>query len=150
MALSRGEILPSRFAKPLQRLQLVLRYAFVDKSIVVVTEGLGPQKFHGRIVILVNQHTTSAGEMIAAFAKENNLATIVGTTTAGRLLSGSVFKVGQGYILGLPVAAYLTWQGSLLEGRGVSPHIELALTAEALVQGSDTQMEKAAETAVQL
>jgi len=37
----------------------------------------------------VNQHTTSAGEMIAAFAKENNLATIVGTTTAGRLLSGT-------------------------------------------------------------
>jgi len=54
----------------------------------------GPQKFHGRVVILVNQHTTSAGEMIAGFAKENNFATIVGTTTAGRLLSGSVFKVG--------------------------------------------------------
>jgi hypothetical protein len=34
---------------------LALRYAFVDKSIVVVTEGLGPQKFHGRVVILVNQ-----------------------------------------------------------------------------------------------
>jgi C-terminal processing protease CtpA/Prc len=124
---------------------LVLRYALVDKSIVVVTEGLGPQKFHGRVVLLVNHHTTSAGEMIAAFAKENNLATIVGTTTAGRLLSGSIFKVGHGYILGLPVAAYLTWQGALLEGKGVSPHIEVELPSEALKQGRDPQMDKALE-----
>ena len=33
---------------------LALRYGFIDKSILVVTEGLGPQKFHGRVVILVN------------------------------------------------------------------------------------------------
>lgn len=125
---------------------LVLRYAFVDKSIVVVTEGLGPQKFHGRVVILVNQHTTSAGEMIAAFAKENNLATIVGTTTAGRLLSGSVFKVGHGYILGLPVAAYLTWQGVLLEGKGpFASHLNADLSWEALKNGRDTQLEYAFE-----
>ncbi len=142
--LPRFERIPSRkSALPL----LVLRYAFVDKSIVVVTEGLGPQKFHGRVVMLVNQHTTSAGEMIAAFAKENNLATLVGTTTAGRLLSGSVFKVGHGYILGLPVAAYLTWQGVLLEGKGVSPDIEVELPSEDLRQGRDPQMEKALERA---
>jgi C-terminal processing protease CtpA/Prc len=124
---------------------LVLRYAFVDKSIVVVTEGLGPQKFHGRVAILVNQHTTSAGEMIAAFAKENNLATIVGTTTAGRLLSGGVFKVGHGYVLGLPVAAYLTWQGDLLEGKGVSPQVRVGLPSEDLQSGRDTQFERAVE-----
>jgi carboxyl-terminal processing protease len=137
-----GRIPPQKTAL----LLLALRYAFVDKSIVVVTEGLEPQKFHGRVVILVNQHTTSAGEMIAAFAQENSLATIVGTTTAGRLLSGSVFKVGHGYILGLPVAAYLTWEGSLLEGKGVSPHKEVELPCEALRQGRDTQMDKAIET----
>jgi carboxyl-terminal processing protease len=143
--LPRFERIPSRkSALP----WLVLRYAFVDKSIVVVTEGLGPQKFHGRIVVLVNQHTTSAGEMIAAFAKENNLATIVGTTTAGRLLSGSVFKVGHGYILGLPVAAYLTWQGALLEGKGVFPHIEVELRPEDLRQGRDPQMEDGLQAAL--
>lgn len=124
-------------------LWLALRYAFVDKSIVVVTEGLGPQKFHGRIVLLVNQHTTSAGEMVAAFAQENNVGTIVGIKTAGRLLSGSVFKVGHGYILGLPVAAYLTWQGVLLEGKGVSPDQCVELSWEMLKGGRDPQMERA-------
>lgn len=66
-----------------------------------------------------------------------------GTTTAGRLLSGSVFKAGHGYFLGLPVAAYLTWQGVLLEGRGVSPDIGVDLPRDALQQGRDTQLEAA-------
>jgi hypothetical protein len=29
------------------------RYAFVEQSILVVTEGLGQQRFHGRVVVLV-------------------------------------------------------------------------------------------------
>ncbi|MFZ0340474.1 MAG: S41 family peptidase [Terracidiphilus sp.] len=124
-------------------LWLALRYGFIDKSILVVTEGLGAQRFHGRIVILVNEHTSSAGEMVAAFAEENQLATIVGTKTPGRLLSGRTFQVGSGYILGLPVAAYLTWQGRMIEGKGVSPGIPVELSAEKLTAGEDTQMEDA-------
>ena len=51
-------------------LWLAARYAFVEKSILVVTEGLGRRPFHGRVVLLVNEHTASAGEMVAAFAEE--------------------------------------------------------------------------------
>src|SRR5271168_1960967 len=65
-------------------LWLAARYAFVEKSILVVTEGLGKRPFQGRVVLLVNEHTASAGEMVTAFAEENNLATIVGTKTPGR------------------------------------------------------------------
>jgi len=126
-------------------LWLALRYGFIDKSILVVTEGLGPQRFHGRVVILVNEHTSSAGEMVAAFAEENQLATIVGTKTPGRLLSGRTFQAGSGYILGLPVAAYLTWEGRMIEGRGVSPGIPVELSAEKLAAGEDTQMQEALE-----
>ena len=82
----------------------------------VVTEGLGRQKFHGRIVVLVNEHTSGAGEMVAGFAKENKLATIVGNRTAGRLLGGEGFKVGAGYIAFLPVGCYLSWGGHRFEG----------------------------------
>jgi C-terminal processing protease CtpA/Prc len=124
---------------------LALRYGFIDKSILVVTEGLGPQRFQGRVVILVNEHTASAGEMVAAFAEENGLATIVGTKTAARLLSGSTFKAGSGYIVGLPVAAYLTWQGSLIEGKGVTPSIPVELSPDHLLAGQDAQMQKAIE-----
>jgi len=124
---------------------LAARYAFVEKSILVVTEGLGERRFHGRIVLLVNEHTASAGEMVAAFAEENNLATIVGTKTPGRLLSGNAFKVGHGYILGLPVAGYLTWQGKVLENNGITPAFPVALLRDELREGKDTQLEKATE-----
>jgi carboxyl-terminal processing protease len=128
-------------------LWLAARYAFVEKSILVVTEGLGPRKFHGRVVLLFNEHTASAGEMVSAFAEENNLAVIVGTRTPGRLLSGSAFKVGHGYILGLPVAAYLTWQGRMLENNGIVPKFAIELSREALRQGRDTQLDTALEIA---
>mgnify|MGYP001455962246 CR=1 FL=1 len=127
-------------------LWLALRYGFIDKSILVVTEGLGAQRFHGRVVILVNEHTSSAGEMVAAFAEENQLTTIVGTKTPGRLLSGRTFRAGSGYILGLPVAAYLTWQGRTIEGKGVSPTMLVELSPEQLIAGEDTQMQKALDT----
>jgi hypothetical protein len=80
-------------------LWLAVRYGFVDKSVALVTEGLGSRRFHGRVVMIVNEHTASAGEMVAAFAEENNLATIVGVKTPGGLLSNSTFRVGHGYIL---------------------------------------------------
>lgn len=126
-------------------LGLILRYGLIDKSIVVVTEGLGPQPFHRQVVILVNQHSASASEMLAGFAQENHLAAIVGTKTPGRLLSGGAFKVGHGFVLGLPTGGYFTWQGTLLEGKGVEPQHPVELSYDGLREGRDTQMEKAIE-----
>jgi len=105
-------------------------------------EGLGPQRFQGRVVILVHEHTASAGEMLAAFAQENGLATITGAKTPGRLLSGSAFKSGFGYMVGLPVAAYL--------GKGVSPSINVEMKPEQFLAGEDPQMQKALELAREL
>ena len=116
----------------------------------MITEGLGPRKFHGRVVLMVNEHTASAGEMVSAFAEENHLSVIVGTKTPGRLLSGSAFKVGHGYILGLPVAAYLTWQGRLLENNGIIPKFQVELTRDALRDARDTQLELAINVAKSL
>ncbi len=145
--LTRFGKIPSR---KIALLGLIIRYGLIDKSIVVVTEGLGPRSFHGRVVILVNQHSASAAEMLAGFAQENHLATIVGTKTPGRLLSGGAFKVGHGFVLGLPTAGYFTWQGTLLEGRGVEPEHPVELSYEALIKGRDTQMGKAIEVVSQL
>jgi carboxyl-terminal processing protease len=80
---------------------------------------------------------------IAALAEENQLATIVGTKTPGRLLNGSAFKAGFGYSVGLPVAAYLTWQGRLIEGKGVSPSLDVEMRPEQLLE--DPQMQRALE-----
>ena len=85
--------------------------------------------------------------MVSAFAEENNLATIVGTKTPGRLLSGSAYKVGLGYILGLPVAAYLTWQGRMIENNGILPKFSIELCETPCSDGRDTQLETAIKVA---
>jgi carboxyl-terminal processing protease len=133
-----------RFGKiPSRKIELfglAFRYAFADKSIVMVTEGLGPQPFHGRIVLLVNQHTASAAETITGFAHENKLATIVGTRTAGQVLGGTGFKVGHGFVLRIPVMTFYTWNGNCLEGAGVEPGQVVELSREALATGDDNQL----------
>jgi hypothetical protein len=63
----------------------------------------------------------------------------------GQHQSGSAFKAGFGYIVGLPVAAYLTLEGRLIEGKGVSPNIPVALSPEQLLASEDPQMQKALE-----
>jgi carboxyl-terminal processing protease len=140
--LTRFERIPAR---KVALLWLALRYGFVDHSIALFTEGLGPQKFHGRIVLLVNEHSASASEMIAAFASENGVAKIVGTSTPGRLVGSKAFKVGGGYFVILPVGAYVTWQGRRLEGRGIKPDLEIALSYDAIANGRDNQLEAATE-----
>lgn len=112
---------------------------------VLVTEGLGPQPFHGRTVVLINEHSHSAAEMVASFAKQNHLATIVGTRTAGEVLGGANFKLPGGYILRMPVAGWYTWQGECIEGKGVEPDLTVENTPESLASGVDRQLEKALE-----
>jgi len=95
-----------------------------DRSVRLVTEGLGPKPFHGRVTMLINEHTCSAGEMVAAFAAENQVATLVGRRTSGQVLGGANFPVGNGYVLRLPAAGWFMWAGNVVEGVGVDPHIK--------------------------
>lgn len=126
-------------------LPLALKFAG-KRSIALVTEGLGKRRFHGRVVILVNEHSTGAAEMLAQFAQENHLATIVGTRTAGRLVSRSGVKIGREYTLVLPVAAYTSWNGVRIEGKGITPDVPVDWSYEAALQDHDPQLQAALET----
>src|SRR5438128_6817116 len=121
------------------------RFALQDKSLVLLTQGLGPQPFHGKIVILVNEWTNSAAEMVASFAAEYRLATTVGNKTAGNVLGAANFRVGSGYWLRLPVFGWYTSQGSCLEGKGVSPAVFADVGPVLLNARVDQQMDKALE-----
>ena len=121
------------------------RFALRDKSVVLLTQGLGPQPFHGRVAILVNEWTNSAGEMLASFASENRLATIIGTKTAGNVLGALNRRVGAGYWLRVPVFGWYTSSGKCLEGQGVSPDLHLDVDPLSLDSAIDQQMRRAAE-----
>ncbi len=137
-------------AVPMPRTKLGLvftlaRFAFRDKSVILLTQGLGSQPFHNRIVVIVNEWTNSAAEMVAAFAGENRLATIVGNRTRGNVLGASNFQVGCGYWLRLPVFGWNTSKGRSLEGYGVAPDVAVDVSPDGLAAGQDDQLARAIE-----
>jgi carboxyl-terminal processing protease len=128
---------------------LALKFApamFTKKPVVLETEGLGRKDFQGNVILLVDRHTASAAEMIVAFARENKLARIVGENTAGRLLSATSLKVGQGFRLALPTGAYYTWRGSVLEGTPIEPDELVEFDWRTARGNRDRQLEFAVES----
>jgi carboxyl-terminal processing protease len=117
------------------------------KSVVLETEGLGQKPFHGKVVLLVNEHSTGAAEMVTQFAKENALATIIGSKTPGHLVSRSAFKIGNGYRITIPIGAYVSWQGTRIEGKGIEPDISVPWSYEDALNGVDNQLNAAVEVA---
>lgn len=140
--------LPTELPNPLAIARMAFKYAGRDTSVALVSEGLGPKRWHGRAAILVNEHTISAGEMVAAFASENRLALIVGVETAGRLIPGSSSKVGAGYMLVMPKAEYRTWGGQRFEGRGIQPGVPALWSADQGTQNLSDQLSTALEVLV--
>ena len=136
-----GRLPTSKFEIPLLALRLARK-----KSVVLVTEGLGGRRFHGRIVVLVNEHTTCASEMVALFAREEAGAKIVGMPTPGRLVSHTGFKVGHGFTLALPVAAYSSWNGTRLDGDGIKPDLNIDWSYSDARRNFDTQLSCALDT----
>jgi C-terminal processing protease CtpA/Prc len=135
-----------RVPMPASRGQLLTtlgRFLIRDKSVMLLTQGLGEQPFHNRIVVLVNEWTNSAAEMVANFASENHLATVVGEKTRGNVLGAMNFNVGGGYWLRLPVSGWFTSKGRSLEGNGVDP--DVVISSDGLAVGRDDQMARAVQ-----
>lgn len=121
------------------------RFSVQDKSLVLLTQGLGKQPFHGRVVVLVNEWTNSAGEIAAQFAKETKLATVVGIKTRGNVLGSSMFNVGNEYQLYLPIFGWYGPSGNCAEGSGVRPDVLVDIDPDRLAHGEDAQLNKAVE-----
>src|SRR5258708_10410487 len=121
------------------------RFSVQDKSLVLLTQGLGKQPFHGRVVVLVNEWTNSAGEMAAQFVKDTKLATIVGKQTRGNVLGSTMFNVGHGYQLYLPIFGWYSPTSSYTEGSGVRPDVPIEIDPDRLAYGQDAQVNKALE-----
>ncbi len=126
-------------------LRCLLRFSVRDKSLVLMTQGLGDQPFHGRIALLVNEWTNSAGEMTAQFAKDTKLATIVGSKTMGNVLGSTLLDAGNGYRLNLPIFGWYSPDGTYLEGSGVEPDVPVDIDPKELACGQDAQLRAAIE-----
>ncbi len=73
------------------------------------------------MAVLVDGNTASASEIVTAALKENDLATVVGTTTFGKGVFQEIIPLEAGGALDITVGEYLTADGTSILGKGVKP-----------------------------
>ncbi|OIP39473.1 MAG: hypothetical protein AUK47_09985 [Deltaproteobacteria bacterium CG2_30_63_29] len=93
-------------------------------------------EFPQPMVILVNHRSASASELFSAAMRDNERATIVGTTTYGKGSVQSTYPLGDGSGLKLTTAWYLTPNGAHIDKIGVVPDV-FAESSEALEVGRE-------------
>ena len=77
------------------------------------------------IVILVDQYSASASEIVSGALQDNKRAMIVGEKTFGKGSVQSVIKLQDGSGLKLTVARYFTPKGISIQAEGITPDIEI-------------------------
>jgi carboxyl-terminal processing protease len=103
-----------------------------------------PQAYRAPLVILLDEDSASASETFAAFMHEAGRARLVGRTTAGSTLNqGGRRQFKGGGELRYSTRSFLTPSGRELEGVGVAPDLEVALTLADLRAGRDAALEAA-------
>ncbi len=98
------------------------------------------------IVILINQGTASAAEILTG-ALEANLenVTLVGDTSFGKGLVQRVVYLGDGSILKITTEEWYTPNDEKINAVGIEPDIKIEITKEDVEEGKDPQIEKAKE-----
>lgn len=104
-------------------------------------------QWHKPVVMLVNENSRSAKEILAYGLQQNRLGTVVGTRTAGAVVGGFPFLMANGDLLYVAVTNVLINGNVRLEGKGVQPDIEVPFPLP-YAQGVDPQKERAIETAL--
>lgn len=77
----------------------------------------------GKMVVLINGASASASEIFAGAMKDNNRATIMGTTSYGKGTVQSVTNLSDGSALKLTIGRYATPSGVFIDGIGIKPTI---------------------------
>ncbi len=81
--------------------------------------------FTGKVYVLINENTASANEPLIELLQRGKIATLVGTKSAGAMLSAEFFTVNKKYRTFIPIADYITATGHRIDKVGVSPDIEV-------------------------
>lgn len=99
--------------------------------------------YKGPLVLLIDQLSGSACELFAGCLQAAGRAVVIGERTPGAALESDMEILPNGSILMHPIAQPVIPDGTVLEGHGVIPDIEVKLDREMLLKGVDSQVDAA-------
>lgn len=111
------------------------------------TDRIGSFEDVPAVYVLINEGSASASEILAAALKSNNNATLVGKKSFGKGSIQEVYDLNDGSSIHITTKKWLTPLKEWVHDVGIEPDVEVDLTAEALQEGRDEQLEKALELA---
>jgi carboxyl-terminal processing protease len=125
----------------------------VDKKGNVETKNPLKDSYLGLpLVVLVNEESASAAEIVAGAIKDNGSGTLVGVKTFGKGIVQTVFPLDSGTSVKLTTAKYLTPNKLDIHKIGIQPDIvvELGKGQEATLSPADSAFDPQLEKALQI
>ena len=126
-----------------------------DKNILITVDSQGNKEYNKSnhnptmdcpIVVLVNEYSASASEILTGALKDNEEATVVGTKTYGKGVIQNVFQLNDGSALKLTIAEYYTPNETKINKIGIEPdEVVEDIEQEKDEEQIDEQLNKAIE-----
>lgn len=122
-----------------------IEYKTVDnKKNEVVTYAQAKKVIDMPVVILTNEYTASASEILTGCLKDHNLATVVGTKTYGKGVIQTIFPIlNNSAYLKVTTMKYVTPNNNEINKVGIEPDIVVELDKDTLDDKIDNQMKEA-------
>ncbi len=110
---------------------------FLKEGVIVSTIGRDPKNKEvsmatkkapfadAALVVLINEYSASASEIVAGALQDNKRGVIVGQRSFGKGSVQSAIKLNDGSALKLTVARYYTPSGTSIQSEGIRPDIEI-------------------------
>lgn len=98
------------------------------------------------LVVLINEGSASASEVLSGAVRDNEIGTLVGEKTFGKALVQTVKQLSDGSGFKITIQQYFTPRGENINHKGIMPDVEVKLDENQLLKNKvDTQLEKAIE-----
>ena len=98
------------------------------------------------LAVLVNGNSASASEIYAGAIQDYGIGDIVGTQTYGKGVVQQISDLKDDTCVKLTIAKYFTPKGRSINGKGITPDVEVEYEADENNPEADNQLDKAVET----
>lgn len=114
-----------------------------DKQKSDIDAQVKPYAINKPVVLLIDEGTASASEILSGALKDNQKAILVGKKTYGKGMIQRIYPMPNQTGMNLTIAKYLTPKGFDINKTGINPDYEIEYTQQDFLKDKDPQMDEA-------